>query len=532
VHISENQHIAIAVILFMGLLIFVNLGSGELQSNGEGELALSAVLKEIPGVNTLSLKSTKFFFDLFSVKPFFLRLTTAITAIFSTVLCWLLARRLAKSDISVLIVFLVSGSFVWNYFSRLALPEMQIMFFILLSLWLIIKSLEIKSLIAKILMSILLAAAIVAAFSSSTIPALLPLIFAAIAISFAASWSDKLILLISTSIGLVVSYLLGFLNFGNFEITFFAQSIKNHTNLPAPLLVAFPFIFLLLKDSFPGSIKSSKKILLVIILLWSIVGLAAIPFIIEKSNLSFYLLPPLALLTILIFENFRKDKYSLFVSWLFAGLMVLAAYWTISWELRYDFFSLFEHGTYGWNMIVFALIFKLFLLSGLFFFLKSKESLIRSMLKFSVMIVCAAMVIHIVYFNFTMAPGNNRGALECRYALEELEHDSFIYLYHETKESDEYNSQLDWYLGGWMSSQIDDHAYLPYSMPGDGVNLPKLRKLDKLPTMLIIYFRPDDRSIENGLIDDLAKTRPAIIRTRSYIVFGMVRQGRKGIKEI
>ena len=49
----------------MGLLIFVNLGAGEIQPNGEGELALSAVQKEMPGVNNLSLTSTKFFFDLF-----------------------------------------------------------------------------------------------------------------------------------------------------------------------------------------------------------------------------------------------------------------------------------------------------------------------------------------------------------------------------------------------------------------------------------------------------------------------------------
>ena len=531
-HISENQHIAIAVILFMGLLIFVNLGAGEIQPNGEGELALSAVQKEMPGVNNLSLTSTKFFFDLFTVKPFFLRLTTAITAILSTLLCWLMARRLAKSDISVLIVFLVSGSFVWNYFSRLALAEMQIMLFILISLWLIIKITEIDGLIAKILLSTILVPSIIAALAGSTVLAVFPIFFAATAISFAANWRDKLIIWISTAIGLAISYLFGFLSISSFEITYFVQSIENHTNLPAPLLFAFPFIFLLLKGNLLGGMVNSKKILLIIILLWSIVGLASVPFVDAKSNLSFYLIPPLALLTIFIFENFRQNRYSLFVSWLFAGLMILAAYWTISWELRYDFFSLFEQGTYGWNMIVFALIFKLFLLSGLFFFLKSKETLIRSMLKFSVMIVCAAMVIHAVYYNFTQPPGTKRGALECKYALEELEHDSFVYLYHETKESDEYNSQLDWYLDGWMSSQIDDHAYLPYSMPGNGVNLPKLRKLDKLPTMLIIYFRPDDRSIENGLIDDLAKTRPTIMRTRSYIVFGMVRQGRKGIKEI
>jgi Dolichyl-phosphate-mannose-protein mannosyltransferase len=538
--ITENHHIAISVILFMGLLVFVKLGSGEIQPNGEGEYALAAIgdlhqpleTDQQPEISDLSLILIEASFGIFKVTPFYLRLFTALAAIISTMLCWLIARRIASFEISILTVFLVAGSYTWNYFSRIALPEMQIALFILLSLWAIIKLMETEAVWQKSLFAVVFLASFVLAMISKSLMAMLPMLFAAITISTSKSSKDRIILSLTASIGLIAVFLLGLFDLSNYQVSYFHLDFYNQSILPAPMLASIPFLFLLMKNGVFENFENTQKVLLIIIISWAIIGLLLLPFVEAMANYSMFMIAPMAILMIFIINRIRKNDVSLLIRWLFAGIMLLTAYWSFSWKLRHEFFTLFESGDYGWNLIVFALIFKLILLTILFFFLKNKEVLIKNYLKFAVLVVCISMVTKVVFQNFTKAPGQYGGAIECSYALEEFDSDSFVYLYHKHAEGEDYNSQLDWYLDGWMSGKQLAYTYLPYDMPPSGVNLTKLRKLDKLEKMLIIYFRPLDKSIEKSLVEDLEKTRPIVLRTRSYIIFGMFRQGRKGIKEI
>jgi 4-amino-4-deoxy-L-arabinose transferase-like glycosyltransferase len=192
---SARRHTAIALLLFCSLLVFLKLGSAEidirtesptalriigvLQGNNDwGDIGADGNYKRLDVQPPLTAWAGAYFLKRFGINSFFaLRLYPALCACGVLVLVHLLARRIVSWEMSLVAPALLAGTDIWNNYARMITPEVPLVFFLLLSLFCIVKARDAEGMRDALKWSALFGIAFGGALLTKLTISLLPLIF-------------------------------------------------------------------------------------------------------------------------------------------------------------------------------------------------------------------------------------------------------------------------------------------------------------------------------------------------------------------
>lgn len=106
--------------------------------------------------------------------------------------------------------------------------------------------------------------------------------------------------------------------------------------------------------------------------------------------------------------------------------------------------------------------------------------------------VCALMLVRVTWFTVTGHAAEIRGGREIAKIIRGGSARTFDYLYHRHNAGDAFNPQLDWYLGGWMSAWMITKTYTPVALPveADATLDDVMRTAAGASGTYIVYYHP------------------------------------------
>lgn len=381
--LSSRRHTAIALLLFCSLLLFLKLGAAEINIHTESPTALR-IIGVLQGNNDwgdfgqsdnfqrldvqppLTAWMGAFFLKLFGINSFFaLRLYPALCACGALVLVHLLARRIVSWEMSLVAPALLAGTGIWNDFARQITPEVPLVFFILLSLFCVLKARDADGMRKILQWSILFGCAFGAALLTKLTISLLPLIFL---LPFKRFWKERPGILAYLGAGAIFGFgiaLPWYVHEATLHgIVFFKEiflpSVFSPTSYaPQPLgifyyinllllanpIVIFAFTYRVLVVLKKVNTKSRHPYLEYNLLLWSGIGLILFSVaLVKMPQYAVYLIVPAILLSVRGFEELATHFSNHRLMWSMLTLLVSLTVWSFVPPIRDSFHALFIGG--------------------------------------------------------------------------------------------------------------------------------------------------------------------------------------------
>ncbi|MDQ1267302.1 MAG: hypothetical protein QG635_2456 [Bacteroidota bacterium] len=558
---NARQHTAIALILFCSVMLFIRLGTGEIQPLLEGANAIRAKAILDTGKfydqTSLSLGSLKTsseppayfwvvsaFFSKTGTTTFGLRIFTVLCSIGCLILMYNLSAKLFSRELSYLSIALLAGSMSWNSVSRFGLAEIPLMFFILLSLWSLYKLFDSKNKSESILWAVILGISLCLGLLTKAAISLLPLLFLIFFIIFGKNKKAEILSIISGIAGfalasiwyisMLLKYKYGFLNCLLSNSPFSGTALKPEGSgffyYINDLLISNPFILFSLAAGIFIIVKKIRfknildgvdsKPLIFSILSWFILLLISFSFgEANEPRLTACMMPAAILIAVLFYEKYYVFEPSPRLTWILIVILMGVFSWSFSAGTRSSIYGMFSGNftnTFGLLALTGILTFMLF---GLISNIKFIESLSAKAMAASWKYLPALLLLRIAFLNFASPPVAD-GAAQIADKLRDTYTNSFVYLYHEISAADSLNPQFAFYTEGWLGNLKQGKTYIPIVIhPNESLDR-SISICDKNSELLLVYYFSRPGSESELILIRLERNRKLILRTKNYALFG------------
>ena len=566
--ITPNETSPAALIIFLGLLVFLQLTAGEIQPWDEGLYAFRAKAivhgadffdqtnGSIGGLYSstyppLSVWIMALFMKIFGENTLSVRLFSALCSVASLVLIHRICERFTSKRNALAAPILLLGTLVWNTYSRQGMTDVPLVFFALLALESVLTMVESRETSQKVRWACVFAIALAASLMTKIVVSFMPLLFIAMLFFDKDKIFERNILIIAAVIGIGLAtpwYAMmiarhGAEFYGALFVPHIYAAVENNTRSLGllyyfnQLLISNPiFLFSLLFSSLMVSHKFRRKIfdkyadnyILRAMLVWFAGGFVIFSLSVTKlEHYSVYLVIPGILLAVKFYEKMDllirspRQKTTVFIALSFTAI------WSLSWDLRQYVKSTFSGSKIGIFVIVALVLF-----SGLIILIKhfDDESInilsnqLKSRIWIAVLVLCG---LRIGAENILSVPGRSFGAMQTSILLEQSGLKDVVYLYHSKSAADSLNPQLAWYTRGWIAGFRKDRSYQPIGMKWDKYDLPNLSKIDDYPNLPLIYYFSNNNALTAQIVDDIQETRDLIAHFDNYVVFSRKIHGSK-----
>lgn len=184
------------------------------------------------------------------------------------------------------------------------------------------------------------------------------------------------------------------------------------------------------------------------------------------------------------------------------GAVVASALWAVMPDVRSSMRFLLQDG------MVAGVVAAMVLLTVLPWVIKRSvvDRLTISLLKPVIYGVCALMLIRVAWLTVGGHTAEIRGGREIAKIIRGGSARTFDYLFHRHNAGDAFNPQLDWYLGGWMSAWMITKTYTPVALPAK----PEATLDDVMRTAAgasgtyVVYYHPGNDTYVQAVTEALA----------------------------
>lgn len=562
------KHKEAAILLICILAIFIRLGMSEIQPWDEGLYAMRAksILEHddffdqsghaLGGMYSATYPPLTVWLISGSIaalgeKAFAVRLPSALSAAGCIILIFLLSRRLMSRELSLLAPVLLAGSYTWNFYSRQGMTDIPVIFFGLLALWAAVNVYESSEKKDFIRYSLFFALSFAASLMSKIIITFLPFV---LILPFLIRSKNKLAvkhLVVSSIIAFVAAapwYIFMASKHGSvFTDAFLLPHVYRAVEGNAPglgigfylnqLAVSNPFslipfcLFLFAifaRKKLTSELKRLKSNRLLLSSMIWFFGMFIV-FSVSRTKLSFYtnyMMPPAIILSVWFLDKLFYRIASENLKWIFiSGLYIIFA-WSISFDIRQSVKHIFGSGDATAAFTFFGISF-LLVFGGLIFNRLRKEQMASVAYSIAITVLPAILILRVAALNYFVTTGHIHGAVAPAKAIIKYDFDSFVYLYHEYTTADSLNPQLAWYTEGWTAGWIEGKSFVPVGIPQNSPGLDQLRILDNYPSQVLLYHFSETEGIQKFIINEIKKTRPLLILTENYALFGTWRNKSK-----
>ncbi|TAL68790.1 MAG: hypothetical protein EPN82_08950 [Bacteroidetes bacterium] len=555
---KKEKWIITGVIALMSIIVFINLGKGEIQPWDEGLYAIRAksilhfndfwdqTLYSSGGLYSSTYPPLTIWFmsgamSVFGENGFSVRFFTVLCSIASLIFIYLISKRIVSFKYSLLAVILTGSTYVWDKFSREGMTDIPLTFFFILTFWAVIKLRESDEKKKIIFYSIIFALGFASALMTKIIISFLPLLFVFL-LSFEKN-NKKWYLLLASIIAISLAspwYIYMIIQYGApFYKALFVPHIYSvvETNSPKlgpfyylnQLLVSNPFvlftfvlIILLISKNIRNSIieKIRTDYVLYASVLWF--GIIFIILSIARTKMlhySVYMVPPAILISVIFIENMKLFIKNYRLIWLLFLSIIIFTVWSFSNGIRQDIKLIFTAYHFSTNALVLISLITISLCAVIFI----KGKIIQNLTdKFSTafIFVCSLMLItNIIVLNSFYTLGHSYGAEKAAGYVLKSNENSFIYLYHEATSSESLNPQLAWYTMGIMNNWIEGKKCKTYPLPLNANISDTLEKMKSLKENIVIYYKPKEEEFAKVVCDKVSKEWHKVDFCDRYIVF-------------
>lgn len=455
----------------------------------------------------------------------------AVGVRFFTVLCsgvallmlMLIARKFVSYNSAVLSVCLLGSSITWTVYSRQAMTEVPLMAFILVSLYGLLER-------RWWLIGIGLGGALLTKMTVSLLPVLLAIPFV---IHKQSRFSALLGIALGTALAAPWYAFMTAAHGQEFYMAFFSPHLMGNVEAGikslGPLyyinqiivgqpLAVFAFVYIIVslvrRQARPGKADT----LAWITLLWFPGTLTIFSIALTKNpHYTVMLVPPAILLAVYGVERILHtgSRRTLVAGYLVA---VLAVPYSLFPSARLTIKS-DPLGIWTVAILVFAVFASIFLLT---FPNRAIDALAVRGYRPVVYGITAIAFLHSISTVWKGPEGQIMGGSEVAAVLTESGSNSFVYLYHKQNDGDRYNPQLSWYTAGWMNGWLNNHLYVPASLPADSVDITTLAEVAVSNQPYVVYYHTDkQRHDVKEVIAFLAASYDVVLNVPHYTVFAL-----------
>ncbi len=568
---NETDKSVFAVLLFFGLIVFLDIGSSEVQPWDEGlyaararsvlyfdafwdqtEYAVGGLYSSTYPPLFVWLMSGSML--LFGETTFAIRLVSALSSLFSVFLLYAIVRRILKKDFALMSALLLSGTLCWNTYARQGQTDVFLIMLFLGAFWSILNADESGSSKKKYIFTFLFYLFFAAALMTKIVISMLPLMFVIIYLIFGRRRELKFFFVFASLLAIMTAYPWYWMMLEKYGSEFYGALFVPHlysvveNNTPwlgvfyylnqiitsNPFLL-FSFVFLLMgliliwtkRKKIPDFIEkldNRKLIVLIISAIWFTAGFAIFSLSVTKlHHYTNYLIPPAIILALYALENSDKFFKSKRILWLLTLVLISWTMWAFLGDLRQGAKTLGSPAETPWIVWI-----SLGLpAAGILFLLLPIDKLnkiISLVQKNLILTIFALLIIRVVAINSLLPNGAAYGARDTSFLIYHLSEGSFTYMYHEHTEAEQINPQLDWYLMGWMTGWQKNKLYHPISLPEKSLNLLFVSKHNLLPNQILVYHKSRNPHLAEIIVEEIRESRVIIFETKSYVVFGIVKR--------
>lgn len=450
---------------------------------------------------------------------------------FFTVLCsgvallmlMLIARKFISYNGAVLSVCLLGSSITWTVYSRQAMTEVPLMAFVLVSLYGLLEK-------RWWLIGIGLGAALLTKMTVSVLPVLL-------AVPFVIRKESRFSALLGITLGAALAapwYAYMSVIYGQeFYMTFFSPHLTGNVEAGIKTLgpfyyvnqlivgqpfAVFGFVYILVslirRQALPDRTDTPAWITLV----WFLCVLTIFSIARTKNpHYTVMLVPPAILLAVYGVERILHtgSRRTIVAGYLVA---VLAVLYSLIPSAR-SIIKLDPLGIWTVAILVVAVLASIFLLT---FPNHAIDALAVRGYRPVIYGITAIAFLHSIPTVWKGPEGQIMGGSEVAAVLTESGSNSFVYLYHKQNDGDRYNPQLSWYTAGWMNGWLNNHLYVPASLPADSVDITTLAEVALSNQPYVVYYHTDkQRDDVKEVIASLAASYDVVLDVRHYTVFAL-----------
>lgn len=595
-------HTAFITIVFLTLLLFIRLDNGEIQPWDEGLYAYRA--KGIVQTGNwwdqtafsigrlysstyppILVWSQAISMKLFGFTNFAVRLFPAVCSALSLWILYLIALRLFSKEFSILIAISLAVSHLWNFYSRQGMTDVPLLFFILLSFWLLIKIFESKSDFSTAIYSILLSISFASGLMTKIVVSFIPVIFFIVFLFSAINFRKKISVIITFLVGvsfaapwhIFMAKKYGYEFYSAFLGKHFYSVVENNSKglgifyYINQLILSNPFLILCfiglaiwivgiisyrikkkhqadslnydnsqelrgsnyfvpkmpIIDNFKlrctdiGKFTAYSSIA-VFIVLFSGFSLGMT----KLPHYNIYMIPWAVIISGIFYEKIYDGLSSARLKWYIIISLMLSTVWSFNYELRQNIKDLLVFRSIHTDAVFFILI----VLAGIIVPLIYRDKLEKiNLLAFDKIayLVLIVLLMKLLMINTLIPPGQISGAKVMAHIFEETKRSSYIYMYHKANTSDTLNPQLAWYMNGWNIGTRKGKMVLNVPLPLGTIDFKQIEKTDVLTHAFLLYYLPEEKYLAQAVINEIASVRPIIRQTRNYILFGIVHSERK-----
>ena len=563
---NNNKHISLAIISFFAILVLLKIAATEIQPWDEGLFAIRA--KSILQFGTvwdqtahspgglysatyppLTVWAIAGAMKIFGTTAFAIRLFSAVCSIASVFLFFAVARKFLNNEKSLALTLLLTGTTVWNLFSRQGMTDVPLNFFILLSFYSIILLCE-ENEKKNVIWSGLFALAFGLGLMTKIVVSFIPVLFVLIFIFNENDFKKKILLVLAVFAGLAIAlpwhiymyqihgwqFLKAFIAPHLYSAVENNESRLNFLYYFNQLVIANPFISISFiavfyyRRDFRSQIRNFsnlEKYIFLTVLIWFVFGFVIFTIALTKlSHYCLYILFPAMLLCGKFYSMRKTLLKSPRETWIVLSILVISTIWSFGWALRQDMKSImafhFSSFTIAFLIIVISLILIGFLAKNSSLDKFAGQTLQRLSFVFIILIL-----VRMFFINAFIPNGEVSGGMKTAFVLEQVDGKSFVYLFHSHNGSDTLNPQLAWYSKGWITGWRKGKTFVPIGMPENRVSFKILRNIDKYTDDIIIYYMPQNIYMAQATARDIMETRPLLEQSGRYLIFGKKRWDRR-----
>jgi 4-amino-4-deoxy-L-arabinose transferase-like glycosyltransferase len=554
----NDKKLSLIIIALLAIIVFINLGTGEIQPWDEGLYAIRA--KSIlhyhvfwdqtqysPGglysstYPPLTIWFMSAFMAVFGENGFSVRLFSALCSVLSFIFIYFTAQRIVSRKYAILATVFIAVTLVWDKFSREGMTDIPLTFFFILTFWAVIKLREATDTKKILVPLIIFTIGFTCSLMTKIVISFLPLLFVFLLLYNSGNKKWYLLIASLAAIALASPWYLYMINhYGEpFYKTLFVPHIYTvvETNSPKlgvlyylnqllisnPLII-FSFIFFLIlfiKGARKYIVQSvDNKFILTSILIWFSLSFVVLSLARTKMlHYSLYMLPPAILISTLFIEKMVVFINSKRIIWILLMLALMLFLWGLDFNLRQDMKLVFTSGKFTIDTLVFLLI-AIVLLSLIFFMPKRiiEKFTLNHYIKV-VYIFSAALILKILIINMFFLQGHSYGAEKAADIFQHSGENSFVYLYNEATAADSLNPQIAWYTNGVMNHWVKGKTYKPFPIkPGPEMSN-QLNNLKSFSEDMVIYYMPEERPVRKEVIDKVRSMFPVVDSCMRYVVF-------------
>ena len=566
--IDDTKYSHIIVFFFICIVLFVNASKPEIQPWDEGLYAYRAVSisntgnyidqtnESLAGLySSTSPPFTHWMINtstrVFGENALAIRLFSILCSLGSIILIYYISLKFISSKYAILSSLLLSSSLMWNQYSRQAMTDIPLISMFLLLLFIIIKYYESGKTHQILFYSISFAFVFSITLLTKIVISLFPLLFLFIYLLSKQKTNKKLIILISSIIGIALAspwYIYMSINYGAefYNALFLPQissAVENNSRQSGifyyinSLVVSCPFIIFAFfyrfeKFNFKSIfiINSRKKFIYTSIASWfSIMFLVMTYSITKMPYYTNYILVPLIILAVFNIDKMKNitlnSRYYIFIF----IITFLAFFWSFSFDFRQEI-KLISKLHFSGNVII---VFAILITSLMIYYFTDKEKIIKFGRLFFIegtILLTVFLISRIFFLNFTNTNDLSFGGEATIKEVKSIGADTLIYLFNDHAGTDSLNPQLEWYIyQNYKKSKKP--VLIKYPISNTDYELDKIIKLDSLRNYPIIYYITNSTPQVIESITEIIKTRDVILSIGNYYLFTTKKRNRdKGLQ--